>query len=355
MTARYLSPTNTFLPVPTREVINYIRKPSEFTINRWMQIVESPAPTGLYFQLDRDQPVRVVTDAERRWEDGADSPAGTWNLSNFTATEFRCQRYAEPFRLGEEAVEAAQKHGAFDPIVWESMQTASQAMTNKTKNALGILETSGNWPTGTTDTASNLGGGFWGSGTSTSPNLKQGIETVYRKIRLATNGVAKIGDLRLLLNPTDAVAISKSQEIHDYMKSSPYALPVIKGEIVDNPNVGYGLPSHLYGVEVIVEDTPYVNTYAKADGSDATADTNPGRTYAKTANSAIFVYRPEGLDGVFGTRSFTTIQQFYHKYEMSVEMRHDTWQKRYEGRVIDWYVFKLVAPHTGFLVTSLLS
>lgn len=345
MTARYLSPTNSFLPVPTGQVIAYVRRPEDFKMNRYVQIVNSPAPLGIYYELDRDQPVRVVSVAETAWEDGSLRPTGHHNLSNFNIQDFRCKREAIPFTLGLEAVENARKHGGWDPVSYESMQTASQAMTLRLRNLMVVLETSGNY-SGNTDTATNLGGARWDVGTSTAPYLKKGLMKAGQAIHKGTNGRAKLTELKFVIHPDDAIKMAASPEIHDYVKNNTASLGYIKNNL-DNPNELYGLPSHLYGIEVVVEDGMYVSTRPVAA---ATAGT---RAYAKTAGTGILVYRPGGLDGVYGTKSFSSIQMFYHKYEMAVETRTDDWNKLIEGSVVDEYVFKMVAPATAYYVTAM--
>jgi hypothetical protein len=206
MTVRYMSATNTFLPTATGQVIAYVRNPADFALNRYCQLVNSPdSPVGFYYRLDRDNPVRVVTDAEFRWPDGKPAPTGHHNLSNFEMDTFRCERYAFPWTLGEETVENARRNGSLDPITIESKNKASQAMTLRTKNVISTLETTGNWPTGHTDTATNVGGGKWDVGTSTAPYFKKSVLEAARRIIQATNNTVKLTDLRLILSDRKSV------------------------------------------------------------------------------------------------------------------------------------------------------
>ena len=228
------------------------------------------------------------------------------------------------------------------------MQTASQMMTLRTRTAFTILDTSANYGVNT-DSATTIGGGFWGSGTSTAPYLKKGLLTAARRIILQTNGRARMKDLRLILNPIDAVTISASAEIHDYVKSSVYSQPMITGDLNDNPNEAYGIPPRLHGIEVIVEDTPYVSDRPYADGTAGT------RAYIKAANSAVIVYRPGGMDGAYGSKAFSSLQTFFYKYEMAVETKSEAWDRLINGSVVEWYVHKLVAPMTAFYVSAIIS
>ncbi len=346
---KYFSPTNSYLPVPTSQVIAYTREPSDFAMNRYVQYVGHDAPTGLYWTMDRDQPVRVVTTADFSWAPGADAPTGHHNLSRFTTTEFRCEREAVPFTMDLETVELARKHGKVDPITWESMQCASQLMTLRTRKIMALLDTSGSFPSTNVDTSTNWGGGLWDAGTSTAPYFKKGILSMARVINLQTNGKARFEDLMLILSPSDAIKISSSAEMHDYIKSSPDAERMITGALRPNPNQLWGLPSHVAGVEIVVENTPYVSTRPLEDES-STAGT---RVYAKADDSGTMVYRPGGMDGVPGSKSFSTIQMFYYKYEMAVMTKTDEWNQKIQGLCVDWNVFKIVAGHTGAFASNI--
>src|SRR5262245_1489090 len=322
--ARYPGPMNATLPIPTGQIIAYTRNPNDFRINEYIQYVKAPSPNGLWYELDRDQPIRVVTTAEFAWADGDKAPEGNTNLSNFQAFEFRAERFAVPFTLGEETVQVHREHGGWDPVSYESMQCASQMMTIRLRRIWDLLDTAGNWGTFTA-TATTLGGGKWDVGTSTAPYIKKGLQEAVRLIRLNTNGRAKLTDLRLILNPQDAIKMAASAEVHDYVKSSVYAWPMVEGELIPNPNEAYGLPRALYGIPVIVEDAPYVSTRP----TDAPTTTGGGtRAHIKAADQAVLVYRPGGMDAPYGVQSFSTAQMFYYKYEMAVESQSDSWHKR---------------------------
>ncbi len=349
---KFFSPTNAYLPVPTSQVIAYTRQPGDFAMNRYVQYVGHEAPTGLYWSMDRDQPVRQVSLADYEWAPGADAPTGHHNLSRFTTTEFRCERKAVPFTMDIETVELARKHGQVDPIAWESMQTASQLMTLRARRIWALLDTSGNFPSTNVASGSSWGGGKWDVGTSLLPYFQQGILAMVQQINLQTNGVARPEDCILILEPTDAIRIGKSAEMHDYMKGSPFAHPMITGEtnpMGPHPNYLWGLPSHVAGVEICVENTPYVSTRMIEDES-STAGT---RAYVKAAQTATMVYRPGGINGVPGAKSFSTIQMYYYKYEMAVMTKTDDWNQKIQGLVVDWNAFKIVAGHTGAFASAI--
>lgn len=346
-TPRYVSPTNIW-PTATGEVVAFVRDPAKFKLNEYVQLVNAPDPVGFYYLLDRDRPIRVVSDAEFAFEDGDEAPTGNTNKGNFSLEEFRCFRRAIPYTVGEEAQEAHKRSGGFDPALFEERSCASQAMTLRTKRILAILDDSTQYPTANTSDATTLGGGKWDAGTSTAPYFRQGILKAAQAVHLQTNGSVQLSDMVLILSPAAAIVISKSQEMYDYLKSSPFAYPNIKGELA-NPNELWGLPSHVGGIKIIIEDTMSVTTRPLAAGTAGT------RAYLKNDDIGVIVSRPGSLDAPYGTRSYSTIQLFYHKYEMAVERRVDSWNKRIDGRVLDYYVPKLVAAPAAYLASDILT
>lgn len=355
-TPRYLSGVNGYLPKATGQVISYIRDPKKFKVNKYVQNIQSPLPTGLYYQLDKDAPVRVVTDAEFAWEDGDPRPTGHSNLSNFQLTEFRTFRRDYPFTLGQQAIEATKKAGAFDPLAYESAQVASQAMTNRTNRIVALLETAAGWGNNTaTATALNGGAGKWNqaSGDITDPSylaIKKTILEACRRINLATNAVVQLSDLRLILSPGLAIAMAETSEIHDYIAKSRFAQPNLEN-LLGNPNELWGLPPNLYGVEVIVEDAPIVKIRPTSAGTDAALAAGQ-RQYCKADTSAVLCTRIGGIDGPFGVKSFTTLQCYFYKYELAVATFADSKNELTEGHVVEQFKEILAAPTSGFLITG---
>lgn len=155
-TPRFLSSTNTFIPEATGLAVAYVRDPGRFKLNTYAQIVNAPEPVGVYAVLDPDYAVRMVEDADWRWEDGDDAPDGNQNVGNFKWEEFRIFRRAFPYSLGEEAVDNAK---GWDPKKFHDASVLSQAMTNRTSRVVSMLETAANWPTNNTAAANTLNGG----------------------------------------------------------------------------------------------------------------------------------------------------------------------------------------------------
>lgn len=349
-TPRMPSATNVFIPRATGEVIAFVRKPSEFKLNEYCQFVKSEKPVGLYTVLDRAQSVRVPTDQEFAWPDGAPAPLGNNNLGNFRYEEFQCDRRAYGYSIGEQVVEAAD----WKVEAVQASIAASQAYTNKTNRVMDLLENTSNWGTNYADaTTLNNGRGQWDEASDDPADaahylaIKRSLLEAFKRITLATNATVKIDDMVLLLSPGLAFAISETPEIHNYVKNTPFALAQIRG---DKPgqNTEFGLPDRLYGFKTVVENCVYVSTRPLASGADGT------RLFAKADDSAVLISRKGGLDGAYGAKSFSTVQCYFYKHELTVESRYDSWNKMHQGRVVDQFKEVLSAPPAGFLITNVM-
>jgi hypothetical protein len=356
-TPRYLSGTNGFLPQATGTVIGYTRDPKEFAANRWVQNIQAPAPVFLYAQIDQDQPVRMVNEAEYAWEDGADRPSGNHNLTSFNWVEGRTFRRDYPYTLGLQAVETARKLGAFDPELVEAKSVASQAMTNRVNRLINLCETAGNWGNNTaTANVLNGGAGYWDTASNdpTDPGylaIKKSLLEALRRINLGTNGMVKPKDMRLVLSPGLAMAMANTGEIHDYVKSTANTSIQNLTDTLGNVNEQWGLPPKLYGVEVVVEDAVKVTIYPNADGTKASTALSE-RAYCKSDTNAFLTSQPGGIDAPYGTKSFGTVQCYFYEYEMAVQSRTDTWHQKIEGHVVEQFKEVLAAAPSGFLITG---
>jgi len=360
-TPRFVSPTNTFLPQATGQVIGYIRDPKEFNVNRYVQLIEAPAPVFVYPVLEKDQSIRIAEETEFAWEDGDMRPTGHHNLSRFSWTEGRCFRRDFPYTLGLQAVQTARKVGAFDPELVESKSVSSQAMTYRTNRVIKGLQTTANWSGNTAD-ANTLNGGVgkWDAA-SGDPSvtahylaIKKTLMAAAQKIHLGTNGKVKWKDLRLVLSPITAMAMANTGEIHDYLKFNSNSTKIVEEGGLANPNEMWGLPATLYGIEVVVEDSPIVTVHSKADGSLASISSSE-RTYIKDSDSAILMSRVGGIDAPYGAPNFSTLQLYWYQYEMAVESREDTWNKLVEGHVVEQVKEVIAASDSGYLITDVLT
>jgi hypothetical protein len=331
---------NTF--VPSHEAtggltIGFSRNPKRFKVLRYVKRVPVKKSVGYYLTITAEEAARIINTnlSEFVWADGEEAPMGNENTESFAYTPYTTIRYSFEFNLGQKAIDQAD---------WKVLQVhagikAQQAMTALTQNVWNTAGTTGNWGANT-GTATSLGGGLLDNSTTTTLYIKTLIQTVVENILKITLGVVQREDLVMVMNPTTAGKIAKSQEVVDQLKQSVYALPMLQqGEKFSN----WGLPPELYGIPVTVEDAVKV-TSKKGAATKTTA-------YVMPAGQIAFFARPGGLMGMEGIPEFSTMQIFSYE-EMTVESKTDPDNRRTKGRVVDDNVPALVAPASGYLVTS---
>lgn len=351
-TLRATGPYSGFIPQATGQVISYVRSPSEFRLNKYVQYLQTPQPVGVYARVSRDDAARVVTDNDWIWADGADRPAGEWNNLRFQWVEFSVKRRAYPFRIGDMALKSAKK--SWDPLKYHTNLVASQAMINRTNRVMTLVQTASNWESNT-DSANALSGGAgpWhtASDQPSDPHynaIRRSLFEAARRINLATNAVVAAKDLVVVISPELAIAMGNSAEIHNYLKHGPFSKAQLEGG--ENSNREWGLPPDLYGFELIVEDTPYVSSRPAA--ADTASSESGTRQYAKDATSAVILSRKGGINGNYGAPSFSTLQMYFYEWEMAVFAWNDPRNLRTEGSVVDAFAEVLAAPQAGFLISG---
>lgn len=359
-TPRFASATNVFIPQATGQVIAYVRDKSRFKINQYWQTVKSSKtdsggkPVCLYAFLDPDEPIRVVTEQDYRWPFGQKRPASDQNVGNFKWEEVRMERYWYGYQIDEEISNNADD---WNPKAFFDQIQVTKAMTNATYRCITLLETAGNWGANTASAASLSGtAGRWdlASNDEGSPHflaIKKTLDAARVRIVLATNGAAQPNDMMVVISPELAQAMANTAEIHSYLSQSPFALAQVKGN-EPNQNQIWGLPEHLYGMKVVVEDASRVSVRPNAAGTVATLLTE--KTFLKSKTSAVICSRIGGLDGHSGSPSFSTLQRYYHKWEMAIEAQKDQWNKLIEAGVVDCFKEVLAAPQSGYLITNVM-
>ncbi len=352
---RYPGSSNV-LPAASGQIIEYIRKPKEFPLNKYVQYVETPTTNGAYAYVDPDQPVRIVNEAEFAFEDGDARPEGNSNQISYKWIPFRTFRRSYPFKLGDQAVELHKKYSDMDLVAMNAASVASQAMTNRTNRIITMGQTASNWGSNTAD-ANIINGGYgnWrnASADQGSPNflaIKRSIGNACKVIRLATNGMVKRKDLKLVLSLGLAEIMADTDEIFNYIKYGPFSQGSQRGDDRDMDEDG-GLPPKLYGVEVCIEDSPMVNIYPNSTGTAASIATG-NRLFVKNDTTAMLVSRVGGIEAPNGP-SFTTLQCYFYGPPMQVQQFPDKRNERIEGFVTENFFEILAAPASGFLFTGI--
>ncbi|CAK9093030.1 Uncharacterized protein SCF082_LOCUS43762, partial [Durusdinium trenchii] len=315
-------------------------KMSDFAVNEYVQIVPVKKSTGLYLNMTIEECARIVNAdlADFQWPDGADAPQSFDAVESFEWLNYLTKRYAYDFVMGNKTVEQA---------TWEIDEQhlriqAQKAMTARTLKAITALTTSGNYDSSHVSNPEAIAGntGKWDESTTARQDVRNSLNYAAETILLDTNGAVNEEDLKLVIGPTLARKLAKTQEIVDYIKGSPDALNQIKE---GGKNARFGLPNTLYGWDVVVEKTVRVTS---RKGASSTS-----RSFILTDSNAIMTARPGSLEGVADAPNFSTCSIFMYE-EMTVEKKQDADHRRLRGRVVEDYDVKMTAPVSGFLFTN---
>ena len=352
MAAGYPSGTNTYVPnhgASQALIVGYSRNPKKFRVSNYVQYVRSKNNVGLFLVWTSQEGARVLTvdDAESLWADGDAAPQGENNLESMSWQPFRTFRRCYPFKLGQMAIDQA----SFPIVAAHQGESAQRCMTSRTlrnRTALanaswgsntaavdgGILPSGHNWTTGNN-----------GEGTNQGPNIKLSLQYASKIVNIATFGTVEPSQLSLVINPATAQAMAASTEIQDYIKQSPFALAQLRGD-APNQNGKWDLPDVLYSHPVEVDQTVRVSSRKGANSLTS--------GYVIPDGEAYLVAREGELDGIEGSRSFSTVQFFFYKDEMTTYTKYDPDNERTLGRVVANDSPVVVSVLSGFRFTTCL-
>lgn len=345
MAPTYPGPSNVFIRdhnASGKMVIDFARNVKDFPVNGYCQIVPVQKVGGYYLEMTVEEAGRILNANLDNfvWYDGEPAPEGNEGTESFEWKPFACVRRAFPFKMGNLTVENA----TWDIIAQHSSIKARQAMTGRTQLAITQLTTQGNYAASHVMDVTAIAGntGTWKLSTTARQDIKRSLITGVEKIRDDTLDVVQDKDLRLVISSNLAGQIALCQEIVDYIKASPAALAMVKGELEGARNKAYGLPNDLYGIELYVESTRKVTS--RKGATRAVSSVMP-------TSQACLVSRVGQLEGVAGAPAFSTIVLFAYE-EMTVETKHDSDNRRVLGRVVENIAAKIVAPASGILFTN---
>jgi hypothetical protein len=322
--------------------IDFSRNVNSFPLNKYMQLLPVKKSTGYYLKLTVEEAGRILnptTLSDFIWHDGEPRPERVEGQESFQWLEYRTTRYDFGFQLGDKSIDQA----SWDLLETHSRIKAQQAMTARTQAAINALTTSGNYDSTHVSAVASVSGntGTWAQSTTQRQDIRRSILSAASIIKKDVLGVTKTGDLILVMGPDTAIAISECQEIIDHVKHSPQALGQIKGDLPGH-NAEWNLPDHLYGVQIVVEDTVKTTTNKGATTS---------KGYVLGSGTAVLVSRPGDLVSPGEGPSFSTAMIFAYE-EMTVETLRQVDHRRVSGHVVDDYAVVVTAPATGFLFTS---
>lgn len=346
MVAQYPGGNNTFVPnmdASGNLAVSFTRNVKDFALNSYVQIIPSKKTRGLYLNLTAEEAARLISSngAQFAWADGVNAPAGFDGTESFEWLEYLCKRRAYPVFLGDMAADQADF-----PITDAHLAIkAQQAMSDRTLEVVTALTTTGNYASSNYSAVSSISGntGKWDASTTARADIKRSLNYAISQIKKSTLGVVKTKDLVLVIGVGTARAIAESQELIDHVKQSPDALAQFRGELPGR-NLEFGLPDRLYGVEVIVEDAVKVTSAKGATLANG---------YIFPASTAVLCSRVGALVGAGGAPNFSTVALFcYAGDDMAVETKHNVDDRRWEARIVDTRVAKVIAPASGFVFTA---
>lgn len=324
-------------------IVGFSRNPAEFPIMDVVQLVPTERMSGYYLAFNPGEAARIITsnDAEHLWAPGDPRPTGVGNLNSFTNVSFMTQRRAYAWTTDWITEEQA----SWPIIAQQSQNVAQQAMTARTLLAVNAL-TSTSWGNNYAATATAIGTqsggsavtGPWNTSTSTQLFIRQSVWQMRKLINKATLGVVRPKDLIFWMSPDTATAIMSSGEMQDTLKQSPYAMPQLKGE---GENIDpWSILSVMYGSKMVIDDAVIVTTPKGA--------TTQNNNYVIPYGAVFCLSRKGGIQGIYGAPSYSTLQMFYYKDEMTSETFNDTVNRRYMGSVVSNYQMVVTSPYVGF-------
>lgn len=348
----FAGPFNVYTPnwaASGRLAVAYSRNVKSFPWLKAIQMIESPKPQGYYLKISPQEAARVVQLQDYAWIFGSERPMHPEGMEQFQYVSFQVNRRDYGFALDEDTEKTAE----WDIAEEHAKIHAAKAMTARTIEIITALTTVANWQTAAdidlssnhTSTATALTGGQLDQGTSTNPYIKKFIDRAQVLIDLDTLGTVKPDQLHMIMNPHTAYLLAESAEIHDYLKGSPDAMHEIRTGSSPNARYGPGLPSAIYGMDVIVDNTVRGTTRKNSAGTMTKA-------YAFPDQQIAIVARPGELEGVYGTPSWSTIVWFWYRDEMTLERFQDSRNRRMDYHLVDAGIPQIVSPLSGYLLTA---
>lgn len=336
----YPGGSNTYIPnhrATNGLVIGYSRNVKDFALNSYIQIKPVSEDQGRYLRITAEEAGRILDSdlSDFVWPDGADRPQNNDGTELFAFDGYRTKRYDFSYRLGRKANQQA----AWDIAKTHQNIKAQQCMTGRTVRVHSVLAANSSWEANHRKDVATIGtnAGTWAASTTVRQDIKRSLNYAAEQIMLSTLSVVKKKDLRLVMSPNTAHAISECQEVVDYIKASPEAYGQIKG---GGRWSQWGLPDSLYGFEIVVEDAVKVTSRRGA----ATAT----RSFVCPDTVAYLISRPGELVAPAGDGpNFSTICYFAYE-EMTVEEFDDDKNRRLDGHVVDDGVPVQTASVSGF-------
>lgn len=321
--------------------VEFSRNAADFAVNKYSQIVPVEQSLGTYLVVDPIVAAKVESNlSDVIWPEGVPRPTHNYSAEDFRWETYKTKRYTYPVTVGAITADNAQAIG-WDILATAARHAAMRAMTARVVALKSALDNA-TLPTGHAIDVETTYGKKWSASGASDGAIRQSIIGGVRTILQSTLGVVNPDDLLLVIGPQVAAAIRNSGEIVDLIKQSPYAGPML--EHTEMFNEFAGLPSRLYGVQVVVDTTMQVTSKLKARPKTASA------VWGTT--NAYLLSRPGQLIGQDGSVNYSSVV-FFMREEMNVESIYDQYNRLHHAAVTEEWDVKVVAPATVVRFTNI--
>ena len=326
--------------------VDFARNPARFAINDYARNVPVDKTRGFYPRISNANAMRIVSGSDFAWPDGADRPRGT--PAEIEWIEYETKRSAYSFEIGNIALEQSELG---DLVALNGRHKTQLAMTDRTVQAVNAMTDSSNFPTGHSDTATNVGGGVWSGSTAANGHIAKTFQNVRDQIIKSTGGSIQDQDLAVVIDPSTANLIANSPEYQQFVINHPAAISAAESTGIFQT---YGLLPRFKGVRIIVEDTAVLASRQDNVGDLDAAVSGAGYLLSggtTTKGKAVFLVPPSGPEGIDGVTDFSTIS-ILEKSPVEMFTKDDPDHERTLGSVSQNMVPEITAGVTGFLVTN---
>jgi hypothetical protein len=356
MAAGFGSSTNGFVAgfnagMTERLIVDYARDWKKCPVVGLADVITSDLPAGYFVKIGPD-PQGTLIDSPNAylWPDNTPFPIQEDNRRQHEFVEYNAKRYTYGTWIGD----LEKQFTAWDIEAQVTNDLGNQAMLNRAKLFYTLASTAGTYTdaggSGVNHTASatSLGGGTVGAGTSANRYLEKIVSAVLQAMDKATvNGVQNLDDVYMVMSPTVADVFARSQEFADGFHRQQDFSAFMQYSLFANQMARHGLPPKLYGVNLVVD--PWIERTAKI-GATAT------KSYVAGTNVIYFLTKPGGIASASGGRSFGSFGFFTVKnQEMVSEVVPWPIDKRQLCRVTDMLDIKAISPASAYLVTAAVS
>lgn len=335
--------------IPTLELsgnlmVEFGRDLTKFPVNRYCRVTPVKQRRGAYLRFDPLSLVRLKNEpVKHRWALGTPRPVSSDETLGFLVQQYQTARENFNVLLDRTSVDVANW-----PIMkMHTEALAQRAMTHRAYRVANTIFTTSNYDATHVFTATTANGfGFTEAGSTGNPVIKRTLDYAARIIQQDTMGSVRWGSVSVLINHNTALRWSATREFREYLMQQPEAQKMITLGQDKNYNAAYGLPSTLYGFNLIVEDTFY-NPYKQGNASETGTVVVPDN-YA----AVIVADGPQVVED--GGRSYNTAHLF--EYEgFNAEVFDDPVNRIVSANVVDDFDVQIVAPVSGCVITNLFS